>query len=63
LSGKGLVREEDDLAPMTEWDAKFENKAKLGEIILAGRFSQWKYYWTDDCVLRGLYISKCIANI
>ncbi|MVN91198.1 protoporphyrinogen/coproporphyrinogen oxidase [Mucilaginibacter aquatilis] len=58
LSSVGLVREEDDLYPMTDWDLK--QPQKLGSIILAGRFAQWKYYWTDDCVLRGQYISECI---
>ncbi len=60
LSTKGLEREADDLDPMTSWDEKLATPQKLGEIILAGRFAQWKYYWTDDCVLRGKYISENI---
>lgn len=51
LEENGLVREDDDLEPMTRWDQK--GPLKLGSIVLAGRFGQWKYYWTDDCVLRG----------
>ncbi|MCF7804209.1 MAG: FAD-dependent oxidoreductase [Candidatus Marinimicrobia bacterium] len=60
LSNYGLVREEDDLEPLTIWENKFRANVKLGSIILAGRYAQWKYYWTDDCVLRGKYISESI---
>ncbi|MEJ7914447.1 MAG: hypothetical protein WKF70_14925, partial [Chitinophagaceae bacterium] len=60
LTSYGLVREEDDLATMTDWDEKIGSPVALGSLILAGRFSQWKYYWTDDCVLRGKYISDTI---
>ena len=58
LSTKGLMREDDDLEPMTNWNNK-EN-IQLGQLILAGRFAQWKYFWTDDCVMRGKYISENI---
>lgn len=58
LATKGLAREEDDMQPMTNWDLKLDSSQKLGEIILAGRFGQWKYFWTDDCVLRGLFIKN-----
>ncbi|GAB4033252.1 protoporphyrinogen/coproporphyrinogen oxidase [Spirosoma gilvum] len=60
LEKTGLKREPDDLEPMTNWGDKLNTKLELGNLILAGRYAQWKYYWTDDCVLRGLYISKCI---
>jgi len=60
LNGFGMVREDDDLQPMTEWDDK--PSQALGDIILAGRFAQWKYYWTDDCVMRGLYIANSIKS-
>jgi len=53
LSEFGLEREVDDLDPMTHWATANDRHRKLGSVILAGRFSQWKYYWTDDCVLRG----------
>ncbi|MCD0486946.1 FAD-dependent oxidoreductase [Pedobacter sp. MC2016-14] len=56
LESKGLAREADDLLPMTEWTEKAPQA--LGSIILAGRFAQWKYYWTDDCIMRGKYISE-----
>lgn len=59
LEKHGLVREEDDLEPTTDWDKKFENikNNQNSSIWLAGRFGQWKYYWTDDCVLRGKFIA------
>lgn len=58
LKEYGLVREVDDLEPMTNWNET--KKFKSGDIILAGRFAQWKYFWTDDCVLRGKQISESI---
>lgn len=58
LENYGLIREIDDLEPMTDWKTKFGSKQVFGHLILAGRFGQWKYYWTDDCVLRGKYISE-----
>jgi protoporphyrinogen oxidase len=60
LSTQGLHREEDDLAATTDWEKKFADATAKSEasIFLAGRFAQWNYYWTDDCVLRGKYISS-----
>ncbi len=60
LSEFGLVRENDDLDAATDWNKKLASDEKLGSLILAGRFGQWKYYWTDDCVMRGLHISKSV---
>lgn len=51
----GLEREADDLDPMTNWERPREGSA--GQLVLAGRFAQWKYFWTDDCVLRGREIA------
>ena len=62
LSTKGMARETDDLEPMTNWEEKMEIHQPLGNIILAGRFAQWKYYWTDDCVLRAQFISMHSNN-
>lgn len=56
----GLHREPDDLEPMTDWETK--QSIELGEIILAGRFGQWKYFWTDDCVLRGRFIAESVKK-
>ncbi len=52
----GLNREDTDLDSSTDWD-KIKS-VPLGDIIFSGRFGQWKYYWSDDCVLRGLHIAK-----
>ena len=55
LSGYGLLREQDDMHPLTNWSVKQAFTA--GPVTMAGRFGQWKYFWTDDCVLRGKHIS------
>ena len=54
----GLSREHDDLAPMTDWNLKAEENVKFGNIALAGRFGQWKYFWSDDCVMRGKTVAE-----
>jgi protoporphyrinogen oxidase len=56
LEGYGLIRESDDLEPMTDWNNV--KPKKLGDLSLAGRFAQWKYSWSDDCVLRGKYLAS-----
>ncbi len=56
LEKYGLVREFDDLSPMTNWTNT--KPLKLGRITLAGRYAQWKYFWTDDCVMRGNFIAN-----
>jgi protoporphyrinogen oxidase len=56
LEAYGLKRESDDLAPCTDWSKHDENAC--GELTMAGRFGQWKYFWTDDCTLRGAHIAK-----
>ena len=63
LEGYGLIREDDDLEPMTNWtdDKKF-TATKFGDLIMAGRFAQWKYFWTDDCILRGKQIAGCLGS-
>ena len=58
LEAFGLHREEDDLEPMSDWDQAKPQPA--GTIMLAGRFGQWKYYWSDDCVMRGRILAKCL---
>jgi protoporphyrinogen oxidase len=52
----GLSRADADLHPYTDWTKA--NQPNDGDLMLAGRFGQWKYYWTDDCVLRGKAISE-----
>jgi len=63
LETYGLNRETDDLEPMTNWDQKLESKEQLGSLILSGRFGQWKYFWTDDCILRGSFINKSLNSV
>lgn len=52
LESFGLTREEDDLEPMTNWQNAYKFN-ELSPLALAGRFGQWKYFWSDDCILRG----------
>lgn len=52
----GLARESDELLPGCDWDAR--PASAPGAICLAGRFGQWKYFWTDDCVLRGRALAR-----
>lgn len=61
LQKNGLAREHDDLAPMTDWDEK--RPGAIGDLLLAGRFAQWKYFWTDDCVMRAKFISENVDGI
>lgn len=56
----GLKREMDDTSPMSIWENK--NSKNLGPLIMAGRYGQWKYFWSDDCVLRGKYIAENITT-
>ena len=62
LEKYGLVREDDDLDPITDWDKKFLaiKPVPRQAIFLAGRYGQWKYYWSDDCVLRGQILAKML---
>jgi protoporphyrinogen oxidase len=56
LEAHGLVRESDDLLPLTLWNEQVPQP--IGSLVMAGRFGQWKYFWTDDCVLRGKQIAE-----
>ena len=60
LSRYGLVRESDDLDAMTEWGGS--STYVFNKIALAGRFGQWKYFWSDDCVLRGRQIASYLIS-
>lgn len=54
LGMHGLERESDDLNAFSNWPGEIVS----GDLVMAGRFAQWKYFWTDDCILRGLQIAK-----
>ncbi len=58
LTHYGLERSCDDLAPSTDWAAELD--VGLGSLILAGRFGQHKYFWSDDCVMRGRQIAQAL---
>lgn len=53
LGKHGLRREADDLHPLTTWEGAASTPGADASLAFAGRFAQWKYFWTDDCVLRG----------
>lgn len=57
----GLAREVDDLAPARDWSTADDTTA--GSLMLAGRFAQWKYFWTDDCVLRGRQLAARVTKV
>lgn len=61
LSVFGLAREPQDTHPLTDWSEN--NSVDLGSLILAGRHSQWKYYWSDDCIMRANEISNKLKLI
>lgn len=63
LETHGLIREADDLHPLTNWATSLPSAHRNpASLFMAGRFGQWKYYWTDDCVLRGKRISELLAG-
>jgi hypothetical protein len=61
LEGYGLIREPDDLNPMTDWSQSIVPQCE-GLIYNAGRYAQWKYFWTDDCVMRGHQLAKALIK-
>ena len=61
LSNYGLVREPDDLEPMTDWQNAYSFD-RQPQLALAGRFGQWKYFWSDDCIIRGMQLSQISRN-
>lgn len=58
MEGFGLAREADDLHPLTDWKDPDEPLESGASLFMAGRFGQWKYFWTDDCILRGKRIAE-----
>lgn len=57
LENFGLAREEDDLEPVSNWQNAHKFK-QPNSLFLAGRFGQWKYFWSDDCILRGKQLGR-----
>lgn len=62
LEKHGLCRENADLEPITDWN-QADPLSKNVHVLMAGRYAQWKYFWTDDCVLRGKQIGDSIGNL
>lgn len=64
LSTYGLARQDDDTHPLTDWSEAAPSGTPTQDncIFMAGRFGQWKYFWTDDCVLRGQDIGRRLAT-
>ncbi len=62
LEASGLARDSADISPLTDWN-NVEWSSERGEsLFMAGRFGQWKYFWTDDVVLRGKFIAEAIRD-
>ena len=55
LERYGLRRRIGDTDADTDWTSESVSE---GILSMAGRFAEWKYYWTDDCVLRGRQIAN-----
>jgi len=51
LSPFGLSRKDDDLHALTDWSKT--TYLQKGSFYLLGRHGEWKYYWSDDCILSG----------
>ena len=52
----GLVRREGDLDALTNWNEL--TNFQRGDLSLLGRYGEWKYYWSDDCVMAGKALSS-----
>ena len=63
LAEFGMKRENDDLHPLTSWtNNSLGDNSDFKDLILAGRFGQWKYFWSDDCILRGKQIGRALKE-
>lgn len=65
LSNFGLRRESGDTHPLAKWldDGRPDSGNNLlGDLIMAGRYAQWKYFWSDDCLLRGKEVADAIIS-
>lgn len=62
LATQGLKREEADTHPLTDWGAVATTPSEEECLHMAGRFGQWKYFWSDDCVMRGHQLGIQLKN-
>ena len=66
LETQGLERTSDDTHPLTDW-SMIEKEPPLPQrqhhsLFMGGRFGQWKYFWSDDCVLRGRQLALSLGQ-
>ena len=61
LSEFGLKRDVNENSPNFV-PRTLSNTNSKQELFLSGRFAQWNYYWTHDCVKRAREVSREIAN-
>lgn len=59
LEEHGLARSSNDTHPLTDW-TRDEPADSRCTVFMAGRFGQWKYFWSDDCVMRGRQIAALL---
>jgi protoporphyrinogen oxidase len=57
----GLLREPGDTHPLSR-NAESEDSNAVGHLVMSGRYAQWKYHWSDDCILRGKNIASRLLN-
>lgn len=65
LEAFGLDRDQDDTHPLTIWPQSGVVALPgppRGTLFMGGRYGQWKYFWSDDCVLRGREIAIQIGK-
>lgn len=61
----GLHRESEDTRPLSVWDddgRPASGKSSVGSLVMAGRYAQWKYFWSDDCLLRGRSVAEALKR-
>ncbi len=62
LTAYGLQREANDLDASTDWGHRDPLDLSRATLMLGGRFGQWKYFWTDDCLLRGRQLAQGLRD-
>lgn len=56
----GLERTENDLS--ANYVEPKLNPPTIGDLSLVGRFAQWNYYWTHDCIKKSKVVSNLILE-
>ena len=56
----GLSRKNNDIEPTSDWgNSRYIND---GNVFLLGRHGEWKYYWSDDCIISGKRLADFIQD-